>query len=59
MLRFVHIWPYQSLDERARFRDKAIADGLCGRRPAAQAISSLNKPTSFFPHHFRRCSNLH
>jgi len=24
--RFMHIWPYKSFDERARLRDKAIAD---------------------------------
>jgi NIPSNAP protein len=27
-LRFVHIWPYSSLDERARIRAKAIETGL-------------------------------
>ena len=26
--RFLHIWPYQSFDERARLRDKAVADGV-------------------------------
>jgi hypothetical protein len=26
--RFMHIWPYRSFDERARLRDKAIADGV-------------------------------
>ena len=26
--RFMHIWPYSSLDERARLRGKAVADGL-------------------------------
>ncbi len=26
--RFLHIWPYESFDERARLREKAIADGL-------------------------------
>jgi len=26
--RFMHIWPYKSLDERARLRDKAVADGV-------------------------------
>ena len=26
--RFLHIWPYRSFDERARLRDKAIADGV-------------------------------
>ena len=26
--RFMHIWPYGSFDERARLRDKAVADGV-------------------------------
>ncbi len=26
--RFLHVWPYKSFDERARLREKAIADGL-------------------------------
>jgi len=26
--RFMHIWPYRSFDERARLRDKAVADGV-------------------------------
>jgi len=26
--RFLHIWPYKSLDERTRLRDKAVADGV-------------------------------
>jgi hypothetical protein len=26
--RFMHIWPYKSFDERARLRDKAVADGV-------------------------------
>lgn len=26
--RFMHIWPYKSADERARLRDKAVADGV-------------------------------
>jgi NIPSNAP len=26
--RFMHIWPYKSYDERARLRDKAVADGV-------------------------------
>ena len=26
--RFMHMWPYKSFDERARLREKAIADGL-------------------------------
>jgi len=27
-IRFLHIWPYKSYDERARLRDKAVADGV-------------------------------
>ena len=26
--RLLHIWPYKNFDERARLRDKAVADGL-------------------------------
>ena len=26
--RFLHVWPYKSFDERARLRDKAVADGV-------------------------------
>jgi hypothetical protein len=28
LTRFMHIWPYKSYDERARLRDKAVADGV-------------------------------
>ena len=28
VIRFLHIWPYKSYDERARLRDKAVADGV-------------------------------
>jgi hypothetical protein len=27
-IRFLHIWPYQSYDERARLREKAVTDGV-------------------------------
>jgi NIPSNAP len=27
-IRFMHIWPYKSFDERARLRDQAIAEGV-------------------------------
>jgi hypothetical protein len=27
-IRFLHIWPYQTFDERARLRAKAVADGV-------------------------------
>jgi hypothetical protein len=26
--RFMHIWPYKSFDDRARLRERAIAEGL-------------------------------
>jgi hypothetical protein len=26
--RFLHIWPYKSFDERARLREKSVADGV-------------------------------
>ena len=28
VIRFMHIWPYKSFNERARLRDKAVADGV-------------------------------
>jgi hypothetical protein len=28
VMRFMHIWPYASLDERARLRSKAVTDGV-------------------------------
>jgi len=27
-IRFMHVWPYKTYDERARLREKAVADGL-------------------------------
>ena len=27
-IRFMHIWPYKSYDERARLREKAVAEGV-------------------------------
>jgi len=27
-IRFIHIWPYKSYDERARLREKAVADSV-------------------------------
>jgi len=27
-IRFLHVWPYKSFDERARLREKAVADGV-------------------------------
>jgi NIPSNAP len=28
VIRFMHIWPYRSLDERQRLRSKSVADGV-------------------------------
>ncbi len=27
-IRFMHIWPYKTFDERVRLRDKAVAEGV-------------------------------
>ena len=27
-IRFMHVWPYKTYDERARLREKAVADGV-------------------------------
>ena len=27
-IRFMHVWPYKTFDERARLRDKAVAEGV-------------------------------
>ena len=27
-VRFMHVWPYKTYDERARLREKAVADGV-------------------------------
>jgi len=51
--RFMHIWPYQSLDERARLRDKAVADGVWpppgGPGHLASQQVDIYLPASFSP----------
>ena len=51
--RFMHIWPYQSLDERARLRDKAVADGVWpppgGPSHLASQQVDIYLPASFSP----------
>jgi hypothetical protein len=51
--RFLHIWPYRSLDERVRLRAKAVADGVWpppggpGQLTAQQ--SDIYLPAAFSP----------
>jgi hypothetical protein len=51
--RFMHIWPYKSLDERSRLRDKAVADGLWpppgGPSHLASQQVDIYLPASFSP----------
>ncbi len=51
--RFMHIWPYKTLDERARLRAKAVADGVWPPPggPAHNAVmqSDIYLPASFSP----------
>ena len=51
--RFMHIWPYKSLDERARLRDKAVADGVWpppgGPGHLASQQVDIYLPASFSP----------
>jgi hypothetical protein len=51
--RFMHIWPYPSLDERVRLRDKAVADGVWpppgGPSHLASQQVDLYLPASFSP----------
>jgi hypothetical protein len=51
--RFMHIWPYKSLDERARLRDKAVADGVWpppgGPGHLAAQQVDIYLPASFSP----------
>jgi hypothetical protein len=51
--RFMHIWPYQSLDERARLRDKAVADGVWpppgGPSQLASQQVDIYLPAAFSP----------
>ena len=52
--RFMHIWPYKSFDERARLRDKAVADGVWPP-PGGPAILSRSKWIFICRPLFRRC----
>jgi hypothetical protein len=51
--RFMHIWPYKSLDERAKLRSKAIAEGLWpppgGPAYIATMQSDIYLPAPFSP----------
>jgi hypothetical protein len=51
--RFLHIWPYKSFDERARLRDKAVADGVWpppgGPSHLASQQVDIYLPASFSP----------
>ena len=51
--RFMHIWPYKSYDERARLRDKAVADGVWpppgGPSHLASQQADIYLPASFSP----------
>jgi len=51
--RLMHIWPYRSLDERGRLRDKAVADGVWpppnGPSHLAAQQADIYLPASFSP----------
>jgi hypothetical protein len=51
--RFLHIWPYRSLDERARLRDKAVTDGVWpppgGPSHLAAQQADVYLPAAFSP----------
>jgi hypothetical protein len=51
--RFLHIWPYAGLDERARLRAKAVAEGLWpppgGPSHLAVMQSDIYLPAAFSP----------
>ena len=51
--RFMHIWPYKSYDERARLRDKAVADGVWpppgGPSHLASQQADIYLPAAFSP----------
>jgi len=53
VVRFMHIWPYKTLDERARLRAKAIADGVWpppgGPGHLAVQQSDVYLPADFSP----------
>lgn len=51
--RFLHVWPYRTLDERVRLRDKAIADGVWpppgGPSHLVAQQTDIYLPASFSP----------
>ncbi len=51
--RFMHIWPYKGFDERARLRDKAVAEGVWpppgGPSHLASQQADIYLPASFSP----------
>jgi hypothetical protein len=53
VIRFMHIWPYKSFDERARLRDKAVAEGVWpppgGPRHLVSQQVDIYLPASFSP----------
>jgi hypothetical protein len=53
--RFMHIWPYSSLDERMRLREKAVDDGVWpppgGPAFLASQQSDIYLPAPFSPLH--------
>jgi hypothetical protein len=55
VLRFMHIWPYASLDERQRLRTKAVADGVWpppgGPDQLAAQQADIFLPADFSPLH--------
>jgi NIPSNAP len=54
-IRFMHIWPYASLDERLRLRAKAVADGVWppagGPDLLAAQQADIYLPADFSPMH--------
>ena len=53
VIRFVHIWPYKTLEERSRLRAKAVADGVWpppgGPDLIARQQTDIFLPASFSP----------
>jgi len=51
--RFIHVWPYKSVDERGRLRAKAVADGVWpppgGPDHIAAQQTDIYLPASFSP----------
>ncbi len=52
-IRFMHIWPYKTYDERARLREKAVADGVWpppgGPRHLISQQADIDLPAAFSP----------